>query len=371
MPLAKLLAGLDGKGLLLPADELFAMVDRLDIELNRTSQTEPRTADLLIPSPPTPSLLTPATPSSVPIRSEPDIEETRFSGLMSCNQTPVVLPRPLEPALDATDAVPPESIADRSHSSAPVAAQDESETQLVATTSELRSESSSDRIAKTTAESSVAPLTETDAAAFSNQVASQALDLIASEPVIDTRSFETETAEAEPAKEHPISIIVPAETTPIHPEPPVVANHETGDTGVDLVAPSRAAPLFMHSTLARLLLARPTPSADTSDVLEAAWEETLSIRCPTCHATQHPATECRRCKCDLSLQRMCIEQQLQLRQRILRQIYAGHYPSAAHAAWLLLQLSSDADTLRLVAVTQLLAGDFATAVSLVDKSITA
>jgi hypothetical protein len=371
MPLATLLAGLDSEGLLLPADELYEMVDRLDTELNRTSQTEPRPADLLIPSPPTSAFLTPATPSSVPSRSEAAIEETRVSDLTSCNQTPVVLPQPLEPAFDSTDAVTPESITDLSSSSAPVSTRDKSASELVATTSELPCESASDGIDSTTAESSLAPITETDDAAFSNPVASQALALTDSEPVIGTRTFETEAAVAEPANEHPTPMVESAWTLPVRLEATVVANHATRDADVDLVAPSHAAPLFMDSTLARLLLARPTPSADTADVLQADWEKTLSIHCPTCNATQHPATECRRCKCDLSLHRMCIEQQLLLRQRILRQLHAGHYPAAAHAAWLLLQLSSDADTLRLVAVTQLLAGDFATAVSLVDRPITA
>jgi hypothetical protein len=375
-PLKERLAVLEGEGLLLEAGELSEMFDRLATDLNQTSQTEPRPADLLIPSSPMSAFLTPVTPSSgpnpfEPIGFEPPVEETPLTDRSSCHQTSVIFPQQTEAAFDSTDGVSPESFAGTSTSSAPVSAQATSESEIVATTSEQPHEFTSDHIASTTAELSIVRMTESDHAARSHHVASQALELPASEPVIGTRVFETETAMAGPANALLIPSVEPAGTLPIHPEATVVVNHGTRDTDVDAVAPSHAAPLFMDSSLARLLLARPTPSATPPDGLEADWEKTLSIRCPTCNAAQHPATECRRCKCDLSLHRMCIEQQLQLRQRILYQIHAGHYPAAAQAAWLLLHLSSDAETLRLVAVAQLLAGDFATAVSLVDNTTTA
>ena len=131
--------------------------------------------------------------------------------------------------------------------------------------------------------------------------------------------------------------------------------------------PAYESPVFTFARLARLLLGQPaSQTLDASRSDEVLGGE-LSIRCPTCNATQPPSPECRRCKCDLTWYSTLVVDRERMRRTILQRLRAGDYTDAALQAWILLQLSPDPDTLRLVAISQLLAGDQATAMALIQS----
>jgi len=86
----------------------------------------------------------------------------------------------------------------------------------------------------------------------------------------------------------------------------------------------------------------------------------MVIRCPVCKA-DNTATTCRRCKADLTLLHT-LEQQRQAALALARRALADHSPvEAQSAAALADQLRRDEESLQLLAVTALAAGDHAQA----------
>ena len=96
---------------------------------------------------------------------------------------------------------------------------------------------------------------------------------------------------------------------------------------------------------------------------EAASHE---FRCPTCGARQSWADVCRRCKCDLTLAVAAQRRRSVLRARCLVQLRARQPGAALRAASELHALAPDADSLRLLAVSHLLHGDYAAAVQTLE-----
>jgi hypothetical protein len=88
------------------------------------------------------------------------------------------------------------------------------------------------------------------------------------------------------------------------------------------------------------------------------------IRCPTCTASQPPAAECRRCKCDLDLYLATLDNCRAWRRMMLRQLRVGRYDDALQAARHYATLSPDSDAIRWIAVIHLRSGRFAAALAL-------
>lgn len=82
------------------------------------------------------------------------------------------------------------------------------------------------------------------------------------------------------------------------------------------------------------------------------------FRCPTCGARQVLADTCRRCKCDLSLVVAVQRRRRALRRQCLQRLGQQQTAAAVQAAEELYALAPDADSTRLLAVTQLASGDF-------------
>lgn len=87
------------------------------------------------------------------------------------------------------------------------------------------------------------------------------------------------------------------------------------------------------------------------------------IRCPTCAATQPPAAECRRCKCDLNLYVATLDCRRSWKRLLLRRLREHRYDDAMQAARHYAALSPDDNVARWIAVTHLLAGRFAAALA--------
>jgi len=88
-----------------------------------------------------------------------------------------------------------------------------------------------------------------------------------------------------------------------------------------------------------------------------------SFQCPTCNARQPASTtECRRCRCDLSLVLAIREGLRQLHERCLKSLASGDAPEALNFAQRRYELSPDVTSRRLVAVALLCLGHFEEAV---------
>lgn len=92
--------------------------------------------------------------------------------------------------------------------------------------------------------------------------------------------------------------------------------------------------------------------------------EGAELQCPTCGARQQPQPECRRCKSDLQLYCSALEDCERYRRRALRQCARANYVAAARSARRYHELAPCADSRRLLAVTNLMAGDFDAALAL-------
>ena len=86
------------------------------------------------------------------------------------------------------------------------------------------------------------------------------------------------------------------------------------------------------------------------------------LHCPTCNASQDWSDVCRRCKCDLSLVVTLLRRRERLQDTCRRELLAGQYEEARHAALACRAISNDPDTIRLLAVSCLASGRTAAAV---------
>ena len=93
------------------------------------------------------------------------------------------------------------------------------------------------------------------------------------------------------------------------------------------------------------------------------------LRCPTCNASQDWSDVCRRCKCDLSLMVALLRRRERLQDACRRALRAGQYEEARRSALACLAISSDPDTLRLLAVSCLASGRTASAVRVVQTAL--
>jgi hypothetical protein len=88
----------------------------------------------------------------------------------------------------------------------------------------------------------------------------------------------------------------------------------------------------------------------------ARWR--AGLKCPTCGAQQGWTDTCRRCKSDLRLLREALEAYEQHRRSTLRDLEAGHLESALRHARRCEELQPGPESQRLLAVCQLLRGDW-------------
>ncbi|MBY0457990.1 MAG: hypothetical protein K2V38_11670 [Gemmataceae bacterium] len=86
-----------------------------------------------------------------------------------------------------------------------------------------------------------------------------------------------------------------------------------------------------------------------------------TMRCPTCRAGQVRSDVCRRCKSDLRLLGEIAEAFAALRERCLTNVRHNRTRAALDDARECLALRADDDTLRLLAVCELLNGNWAAA----------
>ncbi|MCU0960651.1 MAG: hypothetical protein MUF48_11155 [Pirellulaceae bacterium] len=91
------------------------------------------------------------------------------------------------------------------------------------------------------------------------------------------------------------------------------------------------------------------------------------LRCPTCGAWQDISDVCRRCKCDLSLVVPLLRERQRLRQSCLAALHDGRYAQARSLALRCCTISRDADNLQLLALTELLTGQYAAALELMTS----
>jgi hypothetical protein len=91
------------------------------------------------------------------------------------------------------------------------------------------------------------------------------------------------------------------------------------------------------------------------------------IRCPTCAATQSPAAECRRCKCDLSLYLTTLRSCQWWKRQVLVALREGRYDHAVQAAQQYATLTPDRDAVRWIAVARLLQCRFEEALSVSSR----
>jgi hypothetical protein len=87
------------------------------------------------------------------------------------------------------------------------------------------------------------------------------------------------------------------------------------------------------------------------------------LRCPTCGAWQGWVNTCRRCKSDLRLLRAALEADEGHRRAALLALDAGHLDAALHHARRCHELRPGPESRRLLAVCQLLRGDWAEALA--------
>lgn len=92
------------------------------------------------------------------------------------------------------------------------------------------------------------------------------------------------------------------------------------------------------------------------------------MRCPTCGARQEPSDICRRCRCDLSLVVPLLRARQRLRQACLAALRAGCYAQARALARRCCTVSRDPDNLQLLALTELVSGQYAAALELLTSS---
>ena len=85
------------------------------------------------------------------------------------------------------------------------------------------------------------------------------------------------------------------------------------------------------------------------------------VRCPTCGAWQEWSDACRRCRCDLTLLRCITEAAQTTRQRCLHALRGGRIAEAVRHAHRLRALCPDQSSARLLAVCQLLEGNWLSA----------
>ena len=88
------------------------------------------------------------------------------------------------------------------------------------------------------------------------------------------------------------------------------------------------------------------------------------LRCPTCGARQGLVDACRRCRTDLRLFRDALESYERHRRSGLLELQAGRLESALRDARRCHELRPGPESLRLLAVCQLLRGDWLDAVQL-------
>jgi ribosomal protein L40E len=94
---------------------------------------------------------------------------------------------------------------------------------------------------------------------------------------------------------------------------------------------------------------------------------TDDFSCPVCKARQGWADTCRRCKTDLRLFRRVEEAFRQSRLRTLAHLRAGRWTEALAEARQCYALDANADAGRLLAVCQLLSGDWPAALALARR----
>ena len=95
-------------------------------------------------------------------------------------------------------------------------------------------------------------------------------------------------------------------------------------------------------------------------------EKPPTLRCPTCRAQQEWSDACRRCKCDLQLLRAADRAYRQSQAECLTELRANRPRSAMACARECERLRPGDESRKLLAVCALVAGDWATALSLAD-----
>ena len=90
----------------------------------------------------------------------------------------------------------------------------------------------------------------------------------------------------------------------------------------------------------------------------------LTVRCPTCRASQEWSDTCRRCRSDLRLLRSCATTYAQARRDCLLHLQAGRLAAAGHLAGRCHALAPSTETRRLVAITALRRQDWPVAAGL-------
>lgn len=88
-----------------------------------------------------------------------------------------------------------------------------------------------------------------------------------------------------------------------------------------------------------------------------------TMRCPTCRAAQVWSDTCRRCKCDLRLLREVADGYAELRRQCLSNLRHKRTHAALELAQRCCALRNDDETRRLLAVCELLNGNWASACS--------
>jgi hypothetical protein len=87
------------------------------------------------------------------------------------------------------------------------------------------------------------------------------------------------------------------------------------------------------------------------------------MTCPTCGAAQVPADECRRCQTDLRMVRAVRREYGELQRRTLAHLRNRRLRRARQSAEQCREISGEESSIRLLAVCQLLQGDFAAALA--------
>jgi hypothetical protein len=91
------------------------------------------------------------------------------------------------------------------------------------------------------------------------------------------------------------------------------------------------------------------------------------FRCPTCRAAQELGESCRRCKCDLRLVQEVVQTYAWHRGRCFAAIRAGDAPAALSYARNCELLDPSADSLKLLAVSAFLSGNWPLAVDVARR----
>jgi hypothetical protein len=94
---------------------------------------------------------------------------------------------------------------------------------------------------------------------------------------------------------------------------------------------------------------------------QTACTSTAEMSCPTCNARQKWSSQCRRCKCDLSMLFDVWKTSRLARSRCLAHLRAGRLVPALRAARRYRSLCPGSESIRLLAVTQLVSGSWAEA----------